>query len=363
MWNKTSFTELVNVAYPIVQGPFGGGLSSTTLTSTVSNLGGLGSFGVQPLTPEKILEVNKAIRSTTSKPYALNCWVNNKDAHADSYSEKEYQALCKLFEPYFNELSIPLPEKPKDLGSQFEDQIQAILEAKPPVFSFVFGIPPREILFACAKNNIVTIGTATTVDEALALEAAGVDAIVATGFEAGGHRVSFLKSAEASLTGTFALIPMVADRVKIPVIAAGGIADGRGVAAALTLHADAVQIGTAFLACEESNATPAHKARLFSTDANQTVLTKMFSGRLARGLQSKLSEALSKHENNFAPYPIQRMFMRSLSAAAVAQNKEEMITFWSGQAAPLLKYKKAGELFHSLVSEANILLTKHTSPS
>lgn len=358
MWKKTSFTKLLNIDYPIVQGPFGGGLSSTVLASTVSNLGGMGSFGAQPLMPEKILEVNREIRSKTSKPYALNIWVSNKDDRADTYSDNEYRELCKLFKPYFDELSIPLPEKPKSASDQFEEQARAIIEAKPPVFSFVFGIPSREILTACAKNNIVTLGTATTLEEALALESAGVDAIVATGFEAGGHRVSFLQSAEASLTGIFALIPMIADRVKIPVVAAGAIADGRGIAAALTLGADAAQIGTAFLACEESNATPAHKAKLLSKDSHQTVLTKMFSGRLARGMKSRLSEALAAHENNFAPYPMQRTFMSSLSAAAVAQGKADMITFWSGQAARLLKHKKAEELFHSLISETNAFLNK-----
>ncbi|GHN02174.1 nitronate monooxygenase [Cytophagales bacterium WSM2-2] len=356
MWNDTRITKLLGIKYPIIQGPFGGGLSSTVLASTVSNLGGMGSFGAQPLTPEKILEVNAEIKSKTTKPYALNIWVSNKDERADSYSEEEFQKLCQLFKPYFDELSIPLPAKPTSLGSQFAEQVQAVLEAQPPVMSFVFGIPSPEILEACRRKNIKTIGTATTAEEAVALEAAGVDAIAATGLEAGGHRVSFMKSAEASLTGTFALIPLVADRVKIPVIAAGGIADGRGVAAALTLGADAVQIGTAFLACEESNATPAHKAKLFSKDARETVLTKMFSGRLARGMKSKLSEALAAHENNFAPYPIQRLFVSSLSAAAVAQGKSDLITFWSGQIAPILKHKKTEALFHALVSETQKLL-------
>jgi len=358
MWNKTRFTQLLGIDYPIVQGPFGGGLSSASLTSTVSNLGGLGSFGAQPFTPEKILEINHEIRSKTKKPYALNIWVSNKDDRADSYSEEEYQKLCNIFKPYFDELSIPLPAKPATLGSQFDEQVRAVIEAKPPVFSFVFGIPSQEILERCRRNNIKTLGTATTSEEAVALEAAGVDGIVATGFEAGGHRVSFLRSAESSLTGTFALIPLVRSSVKIPIIAAGGIADGKGIAAALTLGADAVQIGTAFLACDESNATPAHKAKLFSEEAKHTVLTRMFSGRLARGMKSKLSEALAEYENTFAPYPIQRMFISSLSAAAVAQNKADMITFWSGQIAPLLKHKSAEKLFQSLVSETDAIQQK-----
>ncbi len=350
MWSKTRITDLLGIRYPIVQGPFGGGLSSTALASLVSNCGGLGSFGAQPFTPEKILEVNREIRSRTRLPYNLNIWVSNKDESADSYSDEEFQRLSTVFKPYFDELSIPLPSRPANLGSQFEDQVQAILDAAPPVFSFVFGVPSHDILEACRRKNIKTVGTATTPDEAIALDEAGVDAIVATGFEAGGHRVSFLRSAESSLTGTFALIPMVVDKVKAPVIAAGGIADGRGVAAALALGAAGVQIGTAFLACAESNATPAHKAKLFSDDSKQTILTKMFSGRLARGMKSKLSEEMSVHENIFAPYPIQRLFVSTLSAAAVAQGKADWITFWSGQAAPILKHKKAKDLFESIVA-------------
>jgi len=358
MWNKTRITKLLGIDYPIVQGPFGGGLSSSKLASTVSNLGGMGSFGAQPLSPSKIIEINSEIRSKTTRPYALNLWVSNEDKSAGTYSADEYEKLCLLFKPYFDELSIPFPEFPKKLGSQFEEQVEAVLQAKPPVLSFVFGIPSPDVLDNCKRKNIKTVGTATTVDEALALEAAGVDAIVATGFEAGGHRVSFIRSPEDSLTGTFALIPQVADKVKIPIIAAGGIADGRGIVAALALSADAVQIGTAFLACEESNASPQHRAKLFSEDAKYTVLTKMPTGRLARGMKSKLSNDLVTNETDFAPYPIQRMFISALNAAAIAQGKSDLITFWAGQIAPILKYKKTEELFHSLLSKVESIYKK-----
>ena len=146
--------------------------------------------------------------------------------------------------------------------TRFEDQARVLLDANVPVFSFIFGIPPREILEECRAKGIVTIGTATTPDEAAALEEAGVDAIAASGFEAGGHRGSFLRPAEDSLTGTLSLVPQVVDAVDVPVIAAGGIADARGVIAALALGAEAVQMGTAFLACEESGASPLHREAL-----------------------------------------------------------------------------------------------------
>lgn len=355
MWTKTKFTNLLNVEFPIVLGPFGGGLSSVALTTIVSNLGGLGSFGAQPLTAEQIVNTNDAIRNLTNKPYAINLWVNDRDERIATFDNAAYEKLKEIFKPYFDEFAIPLPDMPNDLGPKYEDQIQAILEAKPPVFSFIYGIPSADIIEQCRKNGTKIIGTATTVDEAIALEKAGVDAIVASGFEAGGHRVSFIRSAEDSLTGTFALIPQVADNVTIPVIAAGGIADGRGIKAALTLGADAVQVGTAFLATAQSNATVEHKQKLFSPEAKYTILTKIFSGRLARGIRSKLTDELKDIEHLLAPYPMQSKFMSSLRSTIMTNHKSEYITFWSGQSASLLKHKDATELFHSLVAETERL--------
>ena len=169
-----------------------------------------------------------------------------------------------------------------------------LLDAKVPVFSFIFGIPPKEILEECRAKSIVTIGTATTPEEAAALQEAGVDAIVASGFEAGGHRGSFLRAAEDSLTGTFSLVPQIVDMVDVPVIAAGGIADARGVIAALALGAEAVQMGTAFLACEESGASRLHRQALRGKKAGHTALTKGFTGRLARGIHNRLMEELNR---------------------------------------------------------------------
>ena len=164
--------------------------------------------------------------------------------------------------PLYAELGVTPPPFPPHLDPGFDEQVEALIEARPPIFSFIFGVPAPAILDRCRSLGIRTIGTATTVDEVRAIDAAGVDAIVATGAEAGGHRPSFLRSAEASLMGTVALVPQAADAVRTPIVAAGGIADGRGIAAALALGAAAVQIGTAFLACDESNAHPAHRAAL-----------------------------------------------------------------------------------------------------
>jgi nitronate monooxygenase len=354
MWNNTKFTKLLDIHYPIVQGPFGGGLSSVNLTGMVSNSGGLGSFGAQHLSAREIIETSTAIRNITGKPFNINLWVNDTDPGLENFTDEDYRKLTELFKPYFEELGVPIPARPTDLGPKFEEQVEAIFEAKPAVFSFVYGIPPASILEKCRSLGIITIGTATTVDEAIALENAGVDAIVATGSDAGGHRVSFLRSPEDSLTGTFSLIPQIADRVKIPIIAAGGIADARGIKAALALGAHAVQMGTAFLATAQSNASPDHKDILFTEKAKYTTLTKVFTGRLARGISNRLTKELKDHENLFAPYPLQRKFMSLLKAyPATANSNPEFTAYWAGQSAPLLKHRDAKALMEALVGEMN----------
>lgn len=350
MWHRTRFTELLAIAYPIVQGPFGGGLSSIELSSTVSNRGGLGSFGGQPYTAAELTTICAAIRKATDKPFNLNLWVSDRDAHLEGFDEVRYSRLVTLFTPYFQELGLPLPERPTDLGPRFDDQIDAVFEARPPVFSFVYGIPAPDILQRCRTLGIRTIGAATTVEEAVSLEEAGVDAVVATGFEAGGHRVSFQRPAEDSLTGLFALVPQVVDRVRIPVIAAGGIAEARGVRAALALGADAVQIGTAFLATAESNASLEHKNRLFTAEARDTTLTRVFTGRLARGIRNRLTEELRAHQDELAPYPLQSQFMRSLKGyPASGDAPVGFQAHWAGQSAALLTHRRAGELLDTLV--------------
>ena len=273
-------TRRLGIEHPIVQGPFGGGLSTALLAATVANHGGLGSFGAHMLAPDRIGAVTEEILALTSKPFALNLWVSDHDQGGDRIDAEAFERGWRLFEPYFRELDVEKPRlAPTDRGHpRFEEQIDALLEACPPAFSFVFGIPSKTVLDECRRRDIVTIGAATSIAEALALEAAGVDLIVATGAEAGGHRPSFLARAEESLMGTFTLVQLVSTRVKTPVIAAGGIADARGMRAAFALGAQAVQLGTAFLACQESGTTDAHRDLLFSEAGQHTTLTRAFTG-------------------------------------------------------------------------------------
>lgn len=351
MWQRTQFTERLGIELPIIQGPFGGGLSSVKLAAAVSNNGGLGSFGAHHLPPDQIGAVIAELHRSTARPFAVNLWVSNEDESLAQFNADGFARHLVRLAPYYDELGVPLPQFPKRFGERFEEQIDALLEARPPVFSFVYGIPDRRILETCRDRNIVTIATVTTVDEAGAAEAAGVDLIVATGFEAGGHRVSFLHRSEDVLTGTMALVPQVRDRIRLPMVAAGGIADGRAIAAALMLGADGVQIGTAFLACDESNASLPHREALFSEHAKRTVLTRAFTGRLVRGIRNRYAEEMSAYEGDFAPYPAQSWLAAGFKPAAIAQGRDDLISLWAGQAAGLLKHRDSESLLRALVAE------------
>ena len=349
MWNDTAITRRLGIRYPIVQGPFGGGLSSARLVAAVSNAGGLGSFGAQGMTPNRISEVVDEIRALTASPFAVNLWVSTDDIGVNGATRGAYDAALVPLAPFFDELRVQPPTFPLHGWATFDEQVAALLDANPPVVSFVFGVPPTSVIDECRRRSIVTIGAATTVDEAVALERSGVDIVVASGFEAGGHRPSFLRSPETSLTGLFSLLPQVCDAVDIPVIAAGGIVDGRGIAAALALGADGVQIGTAFLACEESNAPPAHREALLGSRTTHTVLTRAFSGRLARGLRNTMADALEHRSASFLPYPLQSQLIGALREEAIRRGRTDLVALWSGQSGPLLRHRHAAELFQDLV--------------
>ena len=351
-WNANRLTARLGIDYPVIQGPLGG-LSSQKLTAAVSNFGGLGSFGAHGLAPEAIKDVIGEIRSFTSKPFAMNLWVSMEDEGARTSDENAFNRSLAPLAGHLAALEAPLPAYKPYSPIRFEDQARVLLDANVPVFSFIVGTPPREILEECRTKGIVTIGAATTPDEAAALQEAGVDAIVASGFEAGGHRGSFLRSAEDSLTGTFSLVPQIADIVNVPVIAAGGIADARGVVAALALGAEAVQIGTVFLACEESGASRLHREALLERKAGHTALTKGFTGRLARGIYNRLMEELNRKGIEILPYPLQRGLVRNLSIAAEAAGRSDLLPMWAGQSANLSSCTDVSAFLTSLVEQVS----------
>jgi nitronate monooxygenase len=353
-WNKTRISSILGIEYPIIQGPLGG-LSTQKLTATVSNFGGLGSFGAHGLRPSAIKDVIAEIRELTAKPFAMNLWVSTEDEGARSSGREEFARSLKHLAGHIEALGAALPDHKPYAPVRFEDQVRILLDAKIPVFSFIMGVPPKEILDECRTNGILTIGTATTVAEAVVLEQSGVNVIVASGFEAGGHRGSFLLTAEDSLTGTFSLTPQVVDAVSVPVVTAGGIADARGIIAAFALGAEGVQIGTAFLATEDAGASVNHRNALLSPTAQRTSLTKGFTGRLARGVHNQLIEELNRPGVEILPYPLQRLLVKNLAVLAEKAGRTELLQLWAGQSASLTRRTDVKTLLQILISEVNVI--------
>ncbi|PBC75696.1 nitronate monooxygenase [Streptomyces sp. TLI_235] len=345
------FCELVGLDHPVVQGPFGGGLSSVALAATVSESGGLGSFGAHHLPPDALAGLVKDLRAATARPFAVNLWVPQPGEGETRATAADVARL----HPYYAELGLPDPST-ELRRPDFDEQVDALLAAEPPVISLVMGLPPQRVVAEARRRGILLIGTATTVAEAEALERAGVDAVVASGSDAGGHRGAFLSPVRESLVGTFALVPQVADAVRVPVVAAGGITDGRGLAAALVLGADAVQIGTGFLACAESAASEVHRRALLSPEARTTVLTRLFSGRTARGIANRFVREMAACEDEVPPYPVQNALMVPLRTEAAARGDSGLVAMWSGQAAGLAVGGAAADYLAGVLADAERLL-------
>ncbi|MFD4421464.1 NAD(P)H-dependent flavin oxidoreductase [Agromyces sp. NPDC058484] len=339
-------TRLFGIEHPIVLGPFGG-LSSVELTAAVSERGGLGSHGLYGYAPERIAETAAALRGATTRPFVLNLWLPSDDS--PEITAADFDGYVTALQPFFDEVGIERPERPERYLPSFDAQFDAVLEAGPAVVSFVYGVPSAEVVAAAHDRGTAVVGTATTVDEAIALERGGVDAVVATGSEAAGHRVSFLRPAEESLVGTFALVPQVVDAVRVPVIAAGGIADRRGVAAAFALGASGVQVGTAFLRTRQSGANDAHRRAITQTPAHGTVLTRAMSGRLSRGIPNRAVRAIERG-GVVAPFPVQNWLTGRFRVEAGRQGIGELQSLWAGQAAPLAQETDANALFTELVA-------------
>jgi nitronate monooxygenase len=257
--------------------------------------------------------------------------------------------------PFYTELGLQRPVAPAVPADPFADQLPAVLESGASVFSFTSGIPPGDALAAIRGRGMLLAGTATTVDEARALEDAGVDAVVAQGSEAGGHRGTFAGAFEMAMVGTMALVPQVADAVSIPVVASGGIMDGRGIAAALALGADAAQMGTAFLTCAEAGVADVYKDAIVAAGAHQTRLTRAFSGRPARGIVNRFMVEIEE-AGTILPFPYQNALTRPMRLAAAEQGRAEFLSLWAGQGAPRAGRQPAAELVARLAEEAGAVI-------
>ena len=341
-----SLTQLLGIDAPIVLGPFGG-LSSVGLTAAVSNRGGLGSYGLYGYSADRIHDTIGGLRAATDRPFAVNVWLPTGDevTPADVDLEPALRALA----PLFDAAGVARPDAPDRFLPDPAEQLEAIMDAAPAVLSLVFGAPDPRLVETAHHRGIRVVGTATTVAEAIALEAAGVDAVVASGAEAGGHRISFLAPAERSLIGTFALVPQVVDAVRVPVVAAGGIADRRGVAAAFALGASGAQVGTAFLRTSESAATEAHRRAIAGAADTDTVLTRAMSGRLARGIPNRAMREIER-AGVILPFPAQNWLTGVFRAAAGRNGDGDLLSLWAGQAAGLATRDAAADVFDELAA-------------
>lgn len=347
-WPNRRFLDLVGSRQPIVQAPMAGA-SGVELCIAAMQGGALGSLPCAMLSPAEVREQFAKVRHQSSDPFALNFFCHAMPQQAD---DGPWRALLQ---PYYDEFGVE-PGSGGALRLPFvEDMCRVVEELRPPVVSFHFGLPEERLLARVKAAGVVVVGNATTVPEACWLEQRGADAIIAQGFEAGGHTGRFLGSDPAEALGLFALLPQAVDAVSVPVIAAGGIADGRGVAAAFMLGASAVQLGTAYLHTPEARISSAHRKQLKD---GRTIFTNLMTGGLARGLHGRLVDELGPVRKEAPAYPLASAALAPLRAAAERRGEYGFGPMWAGQSTPLGKPVGAAELSRRLAADALALLKR-----
>jgi nitronate monooxygenase len=345
-------THTLGIDHPIIQAPMGGANATPpALVAAVSNAGGLGSLGAAYMPPDQITREVGAIRALTNAPFGINLFIPPNPFPPAPDTTRAREALKQ----YHAELSLPEPEAPHLPTFTFDDQLAAVIDVRPRVFSFTFGLLDSHSANHLQAREILVVGTATTVEEAILLEQSGVDAIVAQGIEAGGHRGTFATPIADALIETMTLVPRILRAVRIPVIASGGIMDGRGVAAALSIGASAVQMGTAFLTTFECGIVASYKKAILASNGADTRLTRAFSGRYARGLLNRAMDELDHADADagdiILPYPWQNALTRPMRDAAARQDRAEYLSLWAGQGAPLAREMSASTLMAALIEE------------
>lgn len=338
--------ERLGIELPIIQAPMAG-VQGSALAAAVSNAGGLGSLPCAMLTPEALRDQLTALSASTRKPFNVNFFCHS----APTPSAEREAAWRSALAAYYRELGVDTSTIPAGPArAPFGAAMAEVLEAfRPAVVSFHFGLPPQELLARVKSWHACVLSTATTVDEALWLEAHGADAIIAQGLDAGGHRGLFLTRDLSTQLGTFALVPQIAHAVRVPVIAAGGIADARGVAAALALGAAGVQVGTAYLLCPEATTSAVHRAALKSPAAHATTLTNVFTGRPARAIVNRFVRENGPMSVLAPEFPLAASAIAPLRAAAEARGSGDFSPLWSGQNTSGCREVPAGELTRALV--------------
>lgn len=352
----TGLTKQLGITHPIFQAPMAGGATTADLVAAVCQAGGLGFLAAAYTAPETIARTAAQVRERTDRPFGVNLFapLPPPDGTLDPTP-----AVAKL-RPFHQAMQLPPPLPPAVGPDPFDELFAAAIECGAAVLSFTFGLLPATALQEARSRKMYVIGTATTVEEGMALQASGVDAVVAQGAEAGAHRGTFLRSFSDSMVGTLALVPQMVDALTIPVIASGGIMDGRGIAAGLALGAEAVQMGTAFLTCHEAGVCEAHKLAILDAQESDTRITRAFSGRPARGIANRFMEAIENpgETESILPYPLQNALTRPLRTAAANANRPEFLSLWAGQGVRLSRRQSATELMGQLVTETAAVIQR-----
>lgn len=348
---SSAFCERFGIQVPILLAPMAG-VGAPSLSIAVAKAGGLGACGALLMKPEEILKWSATVRETAGGAFQLNLWVPDPLPVRDPAHESEVRSFLEKWGP-----AVPAAAADAALPD-FGAQCDALIEAAPRAVSSVMGIYPANYVSRLKQHGIAWFAAVSTVREARMAEAAGADVIVAQGAEAGGHRACFeAAAAERNLVGLFALVPAIVDAVKIPVVATGGIADGRGVAAAFALGASAVQIGTGFLRCPEAQIHPAWADGIARTAPEDTVVSRVFSGRAGRSIATQyVRAAIAEDAPRPSPYPVQRGLTAAMRSAAVKAGDLERMQAWAGQSAALASSQPAGDLVRQFWEEAQTII-------
>jgi nitronate monooxygenase len=355
VWTDHRLLDLLQIEHPIIQAPMAGS-TSPELAAAVSNAGAMGSLGCAMMGPDKVRDEILELRSATNRAFNINFFCHEPPGEN---TIKNVRAV-ELLQPFYDEHE--LGEVPAVAASNFPfdaAMLEIVLELQPRVVSFHFGTPEKDLVAPLRDAGIVVLSSATSAREARHLQSVGVDAVIAQGFEAGGHRGHFVTSFEASCIGTLALVPQVVDAVTIPVIAAGGIADGRGIAAALMLGASGVQIGTAFLTTDEAPVPEVHRNAIADASEEDTRMTSAFSGRPARGIRNRFIDAMAGAQDELPDFPLLNTLTRPLRAASQGHGSGDFVSLWAGQALTLNRSIPAAVLVAELVRETADALSRH----
>ncbi len=350
-WSN-KLTELLNISYPIVQAPMLS-VSTPAMVAAISNKGGLGSLPVGGLSKEKTTALIRQTKALTTKLFAVNLFAHHVepvDASSILAMQDFLEGLCKA-----NNIDYKMPSPEAFQFASYKDQVEVLLAEDVPVVSFTFGILDDDVIKQLKERKIILIGTATCVKEALLLKQKGIDIIVAQGIEAGGHRGGFLANEPLPMIGLLTLISQMVNKVTTPILAAGGINDGKTIKAALLCGAKGVQVGSAFIASDESDAIPPYKMAVQQATETDTVLTRSLSGKWARGIRNKLMTEIETASIEVPAFPVQGALTGPIRLAAQQKRDKEFMALWAGQNCSTAEMKPAGEIFDGLINEAELV--------